>query len=310
MSDKTQSQAEPQPQSAPGLSLFDRLGPVALVLGIVLTTTAFLLTFLSAPLVLGAQVDGSAVIGGSVVGNKLLLSQKIFYFHVPVAIVSFGALIFTAFYGIRYLSTREPRYDTRARIATEIALVFIVMTMLSGDLWTRFEWGVWWVWEPRLTTYLILMLLVIAYFVLRTAIDDPSRRAGIAAVFGIITFVDAPICFMITRLVPSSIHPVVFRTDSGLAPSMLLPFLLAMLGMVLLAFALYRLRLRQANLASRLEALKLALEEDAEEKDAEENGAPVEFAAAKVAPTNPAAAAEVAPANPTVSPRQYPQNER
>ena len=64
----------------------------------------------------------------------------------------------------------------------EISLVFVVCTMITGDLWERFEWGVWWTWEPRLTTYLILMLIVIAYFVLRNAIDEPERRGVYAAV--------------------------------------------------------------------------------------------------------------------------------
>lgn len=241
--------------------VWDTLAPVVLVVGLVLTTVAFLLAFLVAPLVVGASVDGTELIGGVAVSNKLLFSQKIFYFHVPVAITSFAALVFTAYYGIRFLMTKKRSYDTRARVATEIALVFIIMTMISGDLWTRFEWGVWWVWEPRLTTYFILMLMVIAYFILRTAIDDPERKATYAAVFGIITFIDAPICFMITRLVPSSIHPVIFRTDSGLSPDMLLPFLMALFGMACIGYALYRLRLRQSVLSERLGAIKESLED-------------------------------------------------
>jgi heme exporter protein C len=131
--------------------------------------------------------------------------------------------------------------------------------MASGDLWTRFDWGVWWVWEPRLTTYFILMLLVIAYFILRTAIDAAERKATFAAVFGIITFVDAPICFMITRLVPSSIHPVVFSTESGMSPLVLVPFLLALFGMLLVGFSLYRVRLRQVTLTDRIEQAKQQL---------------------------------------------------
>jgi heme exporter protein C len=244
------------------MKVFDRLAPFALIVGGLLAIVAFLLTFLLAPLVAGSTVGGTEIIGGEAVSNKLLISQKIFYFHVPVAIVSFGAIAFTAFYGARYLMTKRPSYDMRARIATEVALVFIIMTMISGDLWTYTDWGVWWVWEPRLTTYFILMLLVIAYFILRTAIDEPQRKATFAAVFGIITFVDAPICFMITRLVPSSVHPVVFRTDSGLPPAMLIPFLLAMFGMILIGFALYRLRLNQCSLTERIEMLKLKLEGD------------------------------------------------
>lgn len=239
----------------------DKAAPWLALAGGVLTTIGFLLTFLYAPLVNGAAVDGVEMIGGQMVSNMLLLSQKIFYFHMPVAITSFVALAFTAYYGIRFLMTKEKRFDTCGKIATEIALVFILCTMFSGEMWERFEWGVWWTWEPRLTTYFILMLLVIAYFILRNAIDDPERRATYASVFGIIAFVDAHICFMITRLIPSGVHPTIFRTDSGLSPDMLLPLLVSMFGMFMIAFALYRFRFRQVRLSERVEAIKEALED-------------------------------------------------
>ena len=239
----------------------DKLGPWLGLVGGVLTTVGFLLAFFTASLVNGAGVDGVEMIGGQMVTNVLLLSQKIFYFHMPVAITSFVALAFTAYYGIRFLMTKEKRFDTCGKIATEIALVFIVCTMFSGEMWERFEWGVWWTWEPRLTTYFILMLLVIGYFILRNAIDDPERRATYASVFGIIAFVDAPICFMITRLIPSGVHPTIIRTDSGLPPDMLLPLLLSMFGMFMIAFALYRYRFRQVRLTERVEAVKELLED-------------------------------------------------
>jgi heme exporter protein C len=232
-----------------------------LILGALLTTCAFVLSFTTAPLVHGAQVDVPALIGGQMVTNKLLLSQKIFYFHMPVAVVSLVALLFTAVFGILFLLKRDRRFDLSAKVATEVALVFILMTMVSGEMWERFEWGVWWTWEPRLTSYLILMLMVVAYFILRNALDDPERRAVYSSVFGIIAAVNAPISLLITRLVPSGAHPVIFRTDSGLPPPMLLPLLLSLAGMFCIAFALYRLRLREQTLRERLEALKEGLED-------------------------------------------------
>jgi heme exporter protein C len=241
--------------------IIDKLTLPSIAVGAVLTTVAFVLVFTTAPLAIGAAVETPAVIGGQMVANKLLFSQKIFYFHVPVAICSFIALLFTAIYGGIFLARRNAHYDICAKVATEIALVFIIMTMVSGELWERFEWGVWWTWEPRLTTYFILMLLVIGYFILRNAVTDQEHRAVYASVFGIVAFIDAPICFMIIRLVPSSVHPVIFRTDSGLPPAMLLPFLLAMFGMLLLAFGLYRYRLHAAILQVRLKAIKENFEE-------------------------------------------------
>ena len=237
----------------------DKLAVPALVAGAVLTTVGFLMAFLFAGPVNGAALDAPELVNGVMVTHQQLLSQKIFYFHMPVAIVSFVALAFAAYYGIRFLVTREARFDTCSRVAMEIALLFVVFTMVTGDLWTRFEWGVWWTWEPRLTTYLILMLIVIAYFVMRNSIDDPERRATYAGVISIIALVDVPICFMITRLIPSSVHPVITR-EGGMAPDMAATVAIVTIGMMLVGYGLYRLRFRQARLDERLQALKEQLE--------------------------------------------------
>ena len=277
---------------------WDRLVPAALVIGILLVIADVVWTFTLAPLVQGAVLSEPVVIAGQQVTTKLLLSQKIFYLHVPVAVASFAVMAFGAFWAVRVLMTGERRYDGRSKTAMEVTLVFVVATMISGDLWTRFEWGVWWVWEPRLTTYFILMLLVIGYFILRNALDDPERRARFSAVFCIVAFVDAPISFLITRLVPSSIHPVVFRTDSGLPPMMLIPFLLGLFGMLLVAFALTRIALRINGAALEVEMLKEKLEEqDAwrERAAADEALERLRAAGAKVAAGAQAAGLESAP---------------
>ena len=239
----------------------DALVPVMLVLGALFIAIDVTWTFTLAPLVRGAQLSEPVAIAGQMVSTKLLLSQKIFYLHVPVAIASFAAMGCGAYRALRFLMTKDRIHDVRSRTAMQVTLVFIVATMISGDLWTRFEWGVWWVWEPRLTTYFILMLLVIGYFVLRNAIEDPEKSARFAAVFCIIAFVDAPISFLITRLVPSSVHPVVFRTDSGLPPLMLIPFLFGLAGVLMVAFGLYRYALRVNAAADEVEDLKRRLED-------------------------------------------------
>lgn len=241
----------------------DKVAPVAMVAAIVLTTTGFLMAFLLVPPVGGASVDGAELVGGVEVSQRLLLSQKIFFFHMPVAIVSFCALAFAGCYSIRFLATRSERFDTCARIAMEIALLFVVMTMVTGEMWTRFEWGVWWTWDPRLTTYLILMLLVIAYLVLRSMVDDPERRGAFSAVLAIIALVDVPICLMVTRLIPSSVHPVVMR-EGGMSSEMGACVGVILLGMLALAFALYRARFRQVRLEQRADAAKVLLDEKLE----------------------------------------------
>jgi heme exporter protein C len=214
------------------------LAGIMLALGGVLTTAAFFMTFFWAPPT--AYPDG-----------RVDFAQKIFYFHVPVAEASFLVLIFTAYYGIRFLTTRQRIYDTKAKIATEVALFFVLLTMATGILWTKVEWGVWWQWEPRLTTYFILTLMVIGYFV---------RRAVYASAFGILVFINAPISFFITRWL-NSIHPVVFggAKGSGLETTMLVTFIVAQVGMLMLGYAFYQLRLREEEFKERVEALKIEI---------------------------------------------------
>jgi heme exporter protein C len=231
-----------------------------------LTLAGFLLAFLVAtPTQMLRTTDSGqgALIGGNFTTHLFDFGQKIFYFHVPVAITSFTVLFFTAYLGIRFLVTRDRRFDTKSRIATEVALLFVVLTMITGVVWTRWAWGVWWVWEPRLTTYLILMLLVIGYFVLRASVEDEEKRAVYAAVFGIIAFLDAMISLVITRVVPASAeaHPVVIGVPGGLDGGQLAAFLIAMFGMMALGYVIYQLRAREERVKERLEMLKAALED-------------------------------------------------
>ena len=238
----------------------DRIAPWALLAGAILSTIGFLMAFLYAGPVNGAAVNGVEMIGGTMVSSKLLLSQKIFYFHMPVAIVSFIALAFAGYYSIRFLMTRQARFDTCAKVGMEIALVFVICTMVTGDLWTRFEWGVWWTWDPRLTTYLILMLVIIAYFVLRNAIDEPERRAAYAAVISIIALIDVPICYMVTRLIPSSIHPVVLR-EGGMSPDRGPAGAVGRMGVLRVGAGGVRMRRRPVRLAQRMQAMKDQIED-------------------------------------------------
>ena len=244
---------------------FDAAALPLLIIGGLLTLFAFVFTFTLTPPQPGAtELPGGILIdvGGVFESlNKLpLFSQKIFYFHMPVAVVSFASLIFTAIYGILFLRTRDSKYDMRAKTATEMALVFVLMTMVSGLAWTRHDWGVWWSWEPRLTTYFILMLMVFGYFILRTAVSDPERKATYSAVFGIIVFINAPISFMVTRLIPS-VHPVVVKAGESMPPLMVIPLVVAVVGFACIGFALYRGRLRAYQMEERVETLKITLDE-------------------------------------------------
>lgn len=241
------------------------------IVGGLLTTAAFLMAFYTAEVqtfgfaTLNKAVDTVYPLApanmqptdGSINYQRPGFAQKIFYFHVPIAEASFLVFTIAGIFAVLFLRKRRKSYDTKSRIAMETALIFVVATMLTGDIWTRASWGVWWEWEPRLTTYLIMMLLMIAYFVLRNSIEDEERRATYSAVFAIVAWIDAPISFFITRLIPST-HPIVFK--SGMAPSILIPFIIAQLGMLMIGYAIFVLRVGEEDLRTRLDIAKEALE--------------------------------------------------
>jgi heme exporter protein C len=237
------------------------------IVGGVMTTVAFLMAFFTAEvqqfgsITLPKQINSAfPVIGMNSGGYEYArpwFSQKIFYFHVPFAEASFLVFTVAAYFAVRFLMTRDKGYDTKSRVAMEVALLFVVLTLITGDLWTKASWGVWWEWEPRLTTYFIMTLLMVAYFVLRNSLEDEERRAVYAAVFAIIAWIDAPISFFITRLIPSD-HPVVFK--SGMATSNLVPFIVAQLGMLMIGYAVYVIRVREERMRERLEVVKDSLE--------------------------------------------------
>lgn len=247
-------------RACPKGSTSSRLALIATFIGAALLLASLMLAFLYAPLVKGVPVAQPALIGGEFVSTKLLFSQKIFFYHVPVAICSFVLLACGAGFGLAYLLNKDEKravaLDQRAQACVWAALVFIIMTMVSGVLWTRFEWGLWWVWEPRLTTYFILMMLVIAYWVLRSALSDSQKQARLCAAFSILIFLDAPLSFFITRLTPSSIHPVVLTSKSSLPPAILIPFLLALVGMLCIAYALSFMKYELISQEYRLQELK------------------------------------------------------
>ena len=241
------------------------------IVGGLLTTAAFLMAFYTAEVqtfgfaTLNKAVDTVYPLApanmqptdGSINYQRPGFAQKIFYFHVPIAEASFLVFTIAGIFAVLFLRKRRKSYDTKSRIAMETALIFVIATMLTGDIWTRASWGVWWEWEPRLTTYLIMMLLMIAYFVLRNSIEDEERRATYSAVFAIVAWIDAPISFFITRLIPST-HPIVFK--SGMAPSILIPFIIGQVGMLMIGYAIFVLRVGEEDLRTRLDISKEALE--------------------------------------------------
>ncbi len=132
--------------------------------------------------------------------------QRIFYLHLPVAVNTFLACLVVFVASIGYLWTRNAWWDDLADAAARVAAVFCAVVLLTGMLWARGAWGAWWTWSPRLTFSLALFLLYVAYLVVRSSIESGHRRAVVAAVYGIVAFLDVPLVYLSARLMPD-IHP-------------------------------------------------------------------------------------------------------
>ena len=170
--------------------------------------------------------------------------QRIFYFHVPsawVAFLSFG-VVFVA--SIQWLRTKRYWWDALAVSSAEVGIVFTTTALLTGSIWAKPTWGTWWVWDPRLTTTLILWLIYMSYMMLRSAVENPSKRASLSAVVGIIGFIDVPVVFMSIRWW-RTIHPVVITGSSiNLAPTMIVSLVVCLVAFTIFFVHLLRLRLR------------------------------------------------------------------
>jgi heme exporter protein C len=165
--------------------------------------------------------------------------QKIFYVHVPVAIVTLVAYVVGGIFAALHLRTRERKWDLRSYVTIHIALIFNVIGLLTGAIWAKGSWGHWWVWdEPTLVSFLIVFLLFATYQPLRFSIEDPERQARYAAVFAVMAGAFVPINFAAVRAATSTVHPRTFGTaDGGLPGEMLFVFLVAIVAFALL-FAL------------------------------------------------------------------------
>lgn len=159
--------------------------------------------------------------------------QRIFYFHVPVAWISFLAFFVVFIASILYLWKREERWDIIARSSGEIGIVFTSLVLVTGPIWAKPAWGVWWTWDARLTTTLILWLIYVAYLLVRSFATEESRGARFAAVVGIVGFVDIPIAAVAIVLWRTQ-HPSPVIFEGGLTSSMLLTLMVCLAAFTVL----------------------------------------------------------------------------
>lgn len=192
------------------------------------------------------------------------LAQRIFYFHVAAGWVGYLAFGVTAAAGVLYLLKRQRRFDSVAVSSAEIGVVFTAANLVSGSVWARPTWGTWWSWDdPRLTLAAIVLLVYVAYLMLRNAIDEPERRARLSSIYGIVGFLSVPLSFISVRIW-RTIHPAVIGTASNTAQggfdmsgNMVVVLLFSIATFSLLYVVLLHYRLQLETLRERVEDLKM-----------------------------------------------------
>lgn len=184
--------------------------------------------------------------------------QRIFYFHVPLAWIAFLAFFIVFGCSIMYLWKRDKKWDVLASSSAEVGLVFTTLFLLTGSIWAKPIWGVWWTWDSRLTSSLILWLIYIAYFIVRSYISEEQRRARFAAIVGIIGFIDVPvIALAITLWRTQHPGPVIF--EGGLVPEMVWTLLVSIAAFTALYFLLFSYRVLIKQDEGELNRLKALL---------------------------------------------------
>ena len=173
------------------------------------------------------------------------ISQKIFYFHVPIALTAYGCFGLGAWKALRLLWTRGERYDLESYTAIHQGTIFGALTLITGSIWAKASWGVWWEWSSdQLVLFLVLFLFYCAYFMLRFSIEAGPRRERISAVYALFGVALIPVSFLAIRLAEDFIHPTVFtREGPQMTVTMFSTFLVAWAAMLLLAYVMYRVEL-------------------------------------------------------------------
>jgi heme exporter protein C len=211
---------------------------------VIVIGTAFALAFFYAPL----DADQGFI-------------QKIFYVHVPLAIVSLCGFVLGAILAIVHLRTGEKKWDLRSYVAIHMALIFGVGGLITGAIWAKASWGHWWIWSaPTLVSFLIVVLLFATYQPLRFSIEDPERQARYASVFAVVAGAFVPLNFIAVRAAQGLVHPRVLTLTGGNLPgSMRLVFTISLIGIALLYATLYKVEIEAKRNRIRLRRLRRQL---------------------------------------------------
>ena len=188
--------------------------------------------------------------------------QKIFYVHVPMAIVALCGFVAGGIMAIKHLRSGDRSWDLRSYVAIHLSIILGVGVLLTGAIWAKASWGHWWVWdEPVLVSFLVVFLLYCVYYPLRFAIEDPERQARYSSVFAIAAGAFVPLNFVAVRLAEAYTHPrVLSQTGGSLPGDMRLTFLVSLLAMALLFVTLWKLELTAKHASMQLKKLRRRLD--------------------------------------------------
>jgi heme exporter protein C len=186
------------------------------------------------------------------------LSQKIFYFHVPIALTAYACFAWGAWKALLHLWKRPEGADLESYVAIHMGVIFGSLTLLTGSIWAKISWGVWWACsDNQLVLFLVLFLFYCAYFMLRYSVDPGPARANMCAVYALFGVVLIPVSFLAIRLSRSFIHPVVFTSHGPqMTGSQFFVFCVALVGMLTLFAALYQIELAGKRLDAHLRELR------------------------------------------------------
>ncbi len=189
------------------------------------------------------------------------ISQKIFYFHVPIALTAYACFGWGALKALLYLWRKDERYDLESYVGIHLGTVFGSLTLLTGSIWAKASWGVWWTWSSnQLVLFLVLFLFYAAYFMLRFSVEEGPRRASLSAVYALFGVALVPVSFFAIRLASDFIHPTVFnREGPQMSGTMFATFCVAWAAITLLAYVLYRVELAGKRLDLSVRELREAL---------------------------------------------------
>lgn len=185
--------------------------------------------------------------------------QRIFYIHVPSAAMAGVGFTIGGVASIQYLASRKHSFDELSVACNEVGLVFAVVNLVTGSLWAKPIWGVYWAWDARLTSMLLLALIYVAYLILRQSISEPTQRAVVCAVVSIFGMVDMPIVYMANQWWRTQHPQPVLSGEGSIDPSMQFVFYFSCVAMLGLFWCLVRVRRRIEEMRREADALRRAI---------------------------------------------------